>query len=440
MTVSNRVSQTKDNELPGIAAGPLSGLLRLDDGAFCAIVTLACMIIVIAAGVVAGSVPPAWQGNWIPHIVAAQPHLVDRFFAFDSRWYDNVATYGYNWDPAHPDISQNIAFFPLWPMLLRIIGALAPDRTAGSWAVVILAGSFAAASIFAFHQVARHLLESRPARIATLLYGFAPCASFLLLAYPTGLIGMLCSLALLALLQGRFLMAASLTGLATAVGPLALGTAIAVCLCAAAQNDWSGWPRLKTLLFLGLCGALSTCGLLLFIAWQAVALDDPFAFVHAQAAWGTPIGWPQRALNWFAHMLITTDVVAALSRLGRAIASHSLIDAQAELENAQNLVGESFMLVGVVGCMRANGHQGLRGSFAAIVLQGLLTIGLYEWFGGASRPGYATLRLIYPAIGGFIGIAWLLRRQPGLSLGLVALSGIMLFCNVLLIGTGYHII
>jgi len=276
--------------------------------------TAACLVIILCAGELAVLVPPAWQGSWHEHVARAQSHFVDRFFPFDAAWYQRIATSGYLWDPTHPELKQDVAFFPLWPLVLRFVSLCVASPVVARWVAVFLAAVFALASICAFHCLARQLLPVHAARTATLLFALYPGASFLLLSYPTGLMNLLCILALLALMDENLLAAAAYSGVVTASGPLGLGTALTVCTCAAvrtaatvreARGGVQGWRALAA--FFGLC-ALAVSGLAGFLLWQYVTLGDAFAFMKAQEAWAIPPSWLHRMPRAIAQLLILPDL------------------------------------------------------------------------------------------------------------------------------------
>jgi hypothetical protein len=95
----------------------------------------------------------AWQGSWPEHEARARSQFVDRFFPFDAAWYQRIATAGYLWDPAHPELKQDVAFCPLWPLALGLIGVLASSRLAAR--PVLLQGIFAMALFIWFHSSTR---------------------------------------------------------------------------------------------------------------------------------------------------------------------------------------------------------------------------------------------------------------------------------------------
>ncbi len=396
--------------------------------------TASCFAIILLAGQLAAYVPPSWQGSWTAHIVARQPHVIDRFFPFDAVWYQRIADSGYVWDPHQPSLKQDDAFFPLWPLLLRFIAACVPVA-AVRWIVVACAAGFALASVFAFAALARRTLPAPDARVATLLFALYPAASFLLLSYPTGLMNLLCILALLAMLDERFLMAAVFSGLLTAIGPLGLGTALTVCalallrtVLAQQRRESMLWPVLK---LLAVC-AVSVSGLVLFLFWQWFAVGDPLAFIKAQEAWAIPLPWPKRIPVAFVQLLILPDFIAAMWELRHAVRAATPMALQASLEKSLNLAAEGLGLVALIASMRLASRP--------VVLQGVFTMALFIWFHSVSRPGNSTLRLTYCIMALFLGAAWLLRGRPRIAAATIGVSACLLAGGAFLTAAGYHVV
>jgi hypothetical protein len=397
-----------------------------------------CCGIILLAGWLAEFVPPGWRGVWADHIVATQPHFVDRFFPFDAVWYQRIADFGYSWNPHQPTLKQDVAFFPLWPLLLRAITACAAPP-ASRWIAVCLAACFALASVWAFQRLALRVLPRATARTATWLFALYPGASFLLLSYPTGLMNLLCILALLAVMDEKFLTAAVASGLATASGPLGLGTALMVCTCAGLPvlQDMRHEGALtrpiaaKIVRTLGLC-AISLSGLASFVAWQYISLGDAVAFIEAQEAWQVSPPWPHRISRALEHLLILPDFLASLRAVGHAVRGSTLVAVQADVQKGLYFAAEGFDLIALLACIRLRSRP--------LLLQGIFTMAMFIWFHGTVRPGSATLRLTYCAIGVFCGAAWLLRGRPRLTMVLIGASAMLLFGGAFLVAIGYGVV
>lgn len=383
--------------------------------------TAVCFALILVAFWLAGFVPAGWDGNWTAHVVRLQPHVVDRFFPFDAAWYERIATDGYGWDPSQPSLKQDVAFFPLWPAVLRL--------AASRWGAVGMSAAFAFASVCAMHRLAREVLPSRAADAATWLYALYPAASFLLLSYPTGLMNLLCISAMLAVLRRRFWLAAFLAGLVTASGPLGPGTAMAVWVCAV-QDRLAGPRRIVgALAELVALGVLAVSGLAGFVVWQFVAFGDAFAFIKAQGAWAEQLPWLARVPRAIEQVLILPDFAVGFAYVVHALHARTLVAFQLGLEKGLQTAALGLVLLMCVLCWRRVPR--------VLIYQGLFTVALFIWFHSTSRPGNSTLRLTYCVLTNFLGLGLFLQGRSRLVL---CVFGFMLFSAAFLTACGYHVV
>ena len=116
-----------------------------------------------------------------PRFRVSKNELINLPARWDAGWYLTIAQVGYRW---HPDSrgQQNIAFFPAYPMLMRVGGRM----LGGSTTQVVLAGvlvwyaAFLGALIYLFKLARAHpaLGSSDRALAAVLLLGSYPFAVF----------------------------------------------------------------------------------------------------------------------------------------------------------------------------------------------------------------------------------------------------------------------
>lgn len=414
------------NRAPLGGAGPEQGWAG--DWALPLGLAAACFALVLGAGALAGALPARFLGNWAPHVVAHQAAFLDRFFPFDAQWYQRIADDGYQWDPRLAGVKQDVAFFPLWPLLLRAVAWVMPGRLGA----VVMAAGFGAASIGAFHHLARRVLRQADAGWATALFALYPGASFLLDSYPTGLMNLLVAGALLAVLDGRFWLAAVCAGLVTGIGPLGLGTALTVFLYAALAAWRAREPGVRALARLAALGAVSVAGLAGFLGWQMLAFGDALAFVKAQEAWAISRPWPQRIPRFAVQALVVPELVAALRALAQALRLRALVPVQEALNTGLNLAAQAVGLAGV--------YASLPGFGGPVAAQGVFTMALFIWFHSVSRPGNSTFRLTYCIVGMFMGVAWLIRGRRRVQMAAVAISAMMLAGASFLVNAGYHVV
>ncbi len=386
---------------------------------------LTSFLIVLIAGQLAMYLPDHLLGMRAADL---RTHFVDRFFPFDAAWYQRISVDWYQWDPANPMRKQDVAFFPLWAALLFAAAHLGLPTLAKRWLIVGIATAITIASVAAFERLAERLLPPQAARNAVWLFALYPAANFCFECYPTGLMNLLAVLAVLALMDKRFFLAALYSGLITGAGPLGLGTAMAVLACAAihAQPLRRHIPRLIPL------GLLSIAGLLLFVAVQKIKFDDPFAFMTAQIAWEPPRPLLPRIIAMTLQLLVIPDFVDAVRALKHLAHPDSVVWLQAAVQKSLYIAfqGVAVLSIAAAAPMRCR----------PLLLQSGFTMLLFIWFHSTLRPGHATFRLLYCAIAMFIGLAWLLRDRPLLSRAVIVVSAALLAGGAFLRVAGFFVV
>jgi mannosyltransferase PIG-V len=147
--------------------------------------------------------------------VFREPHMFwDTFARYDSGWYNGIARSGYRFAEGG---RSNLAFFPLYPMLMRAFGRPFGTRPhnfylAGiviSWAAFVIA-------MLVLYRLARLDVSKRAANRAVLLAAMFPFGFFYGMVYAESLFLMLLLIAVYALRTKRWLIAALGGALATA--------------------------------------------------------------------------------------------------------------------------------------------------------------------------------------------------------------------------------
>ncbi len=420
-----------------------------------------CLLIVLVGGQAGAFLPDRFLAGVAERTAALRADFLAHFFPSDALWYQRIARDWYVWDPSRPGVQQDVAFFPLWPAVLWVIGFVAPNPVVARWLAVLVAAGCALGSVFAFARLAWGLLPERGAKLAVWLFMLWPAANFLFESYPTGLMNWLAVLALLSAMERRFWRAAGWSGLLTAAGPLGLGTAMAVWVCAALRaRGWRDVGRLAAL------GVLSIAGLLGFMLLQLVKFHDPLAFVKAQEAWAPQLSWGARVPVAVLQVLVVPDFVAAVRGLKHVLHPPSLIWLQLAVQKSLYLVLEGVALLSVgsmfffekknqktfasaVADFSGEPPTGTKSFFASffskkeeslpVVLQGFFTLALFIWFHSTSRPGNAVPRLLYPDMAMFLGAAWMLQDRPRLAAVAIVVSGALLAGAEFLTVAGYGV-
>ncbi len=201
----------------------------------------------------------------------------ESFTNWDGQWYDSIASMGYRF---RPHTQSSVAFFPAYPALGFAVSRLFHIRIDLSLLIVsnvTLAASF----ILAAHYLALTRPDSDPrlSGYVLLSMGLFPPTFFFRMAYSEGLFLMILFAVLLLLHHGkRFILAATLIGLATATR--ALGVALIPALIVVAyKNRRTGLSYAR---FMAILLPLSCWGLFAYMTYLQIRFHNPLAFAAAQ--------------------------------------------------------------------------------------------------------------------------------------------------------------
>ncbi|MBP1636342.1 MAG: putative integral rane protein [Acidobacteria bacterium] len=254
-----------------------------------AAVLLVGLIAVYAIGIPESTSPLVVPGNEARDLLAR----------YDTGWYLHIVQYGYR-PSAAAFRQQNIAFFPLFPVLIRLVGELIGQR----W---LLAGFLVSMAAFAgalayLYRLGTHVCR-RPgaSALAVALLSAYPFAVFYSAVYTESLF-LLCSagafyhaLRRQPLAAAGWALAAGLTrpnGVLLAI-PLALAVAVRAWPAPFRRMPWlagpfgptpddGGRPRAADLLMV----AAPAIGLAVFSAYLWHLTGNPLAWMEAQSGWG----------------------------------------------------------------------------------------------------------------------------------------------------------
>jgi len=244
--------------------------------------TIAPQLIAILIALQGGAVA---LSRWLLPQPVPRLGVADQLIYWDGQIYAYIAAAGYSWNP--PVIlgrTETLAFFPGQPLIdnaiMRLTGAASP--------LCILLESLLTGllSIIAFERLAKRLLAPRPAALATIVFALWPASCFYDMGYPTGLISICIIAALSDHLAGRDWRAAAWLGLGSGIAPTVIFVGFAIGVVHLLRWEHGGAKRARLLPLLA-WGVLALWGPLGFMLYQAIRFHDAFAFISAQAAWGT---------------------------------------------------------------------------------------------------------------------------------------------------------
>ncbi|WP_375155326.1 glycosyltransferase family 39 protein [Streptomyces aureoverticillatus] len=226
--------------------------------------------------------------------------------SWDSRWYTGIAAHGYgrtlHFEPGV--VQSDLAFFPLYPGLIRAVTTLTPlSHGAAGLLVSWLAAGAAALGIYA---LAARLYDRRTATVLVLLWGLMPHSVILSMAYTEPVLTALAAWSLYALLTRRWLWAgalAALAGLARPNGFAVAAAVLAVAVYEIARRRGRGVPhRLWT-------GALlAPLGWAAYVLWVGVRRGDALGgYFAVQRGWGSRFDFGAGSFAFAEHLLLHGD-------------------------------------------------------------------------------------------------------------------------------------
>jgi hypothetical protein len=290
---------------------------------------------------VRAALEPYGQSRLLTLLVAAVAGLrvgvgpVRFLSTWDSGWFLTIAREGY---PHHIPtaaghvVESALAFFPLFPLLLKIVAVLTPLSDAAAGVAVSLAAG--AVAVVVMHRIALRLTgDPARARRAVVRFSFFPGTMVLSMPYSEAVMTALAAVCVLALLEERWWTAGVCAALATASRASALAL-VPACLWQAlvvvrrhrrpggTAVGGAGPRRLRPLV----APLLAPLGTAAYFAYLWARTGDPLAYVHAEAAWNSGLSFGRPALVMAGRVLRSPFTAApmpvtATLALGFAVAT-----------------------------------------------------------------------------------------------------------------------
>jgi hypothetical protein len=322
---------------------------------------------------------------------------------FDAGWYADIATQGYGYTPGQ---QSSVAFFPVYPLAIRGLGALGVDTFIAGVLLTVLCGL---ASVVLFTRWASHLRGEEAARDAGLLLVLYPFAFFLYGAmYSDALFLLLLVGAFYLLERGQLLPAVLLGAVATAARPVAPALVLGLL---ARRLEWKHQRGEKWTLWDAL-PVLAGLGLVLYVLYLWHAFGEPFAFAKVQSA----PGWDQRPgwrtwlkVRWFQGFSSSMTLADGLRLVGHAAFS---LGALALVWPTVKRLGWGY------------------GAYVAAMV-GMPTLSSKDFMGMG--------RYLLAAFPLFLTLALLLRERPRLRWGVLSASAVLLVALATAYGAGAYV-
>lgn len=245
--------------------------------------------------------PPSASSRWIIY----ENTFLDLPARWDAGWYMGIAVEGYQFNPAaRPELQQNIAFFPAYPMLMRFVSPLMGRQALWAGVMVSLVAFFMALGYLL--RLARLELRDEGAALAavTMLAAY-PFAVYFSAAYTEALFLLTTVAAVYHFRREQWWQAAAWGFAAGLTRPNGAFLSVPLGLMAI-QPLWAagGWGPLAVRLASASAPGL---GMLSFSAFIYSLTGDPFQWTAQNAAWGRAY----RGLE-----TIVTDRVAYVAEYG----------------------------------------------------------------------------------------------------------------------------
>ncbi|GAB7037065.1 MULTISPECIES: mannosyltransferase family protein [Catenuloplanes] len=193
---------------------------------------------------------------------------------WDAGHYVAIAQHGYHLGPGFP------AFFPLYPVLIRVFDPVLPGD--GVISALVVANAAAYGALVMLHRLADHEFGPRVAQRAAWYLAFFPMGFFLFLGYNESLFMLLAIGALYAGRRGHWWLAGTLGALSSATRLFGLLLILPLAVEYLRQIGWR--PRAIRLDVLSL--AMVPLGVAAYSVYCLIELGDPLQFSIAQDQWG----------------------------------------------------------------------------------------------------------------------------------------------------------
>jgi Dolichyl-phosphate-mannose-protein mannosyltransferase len=205
-----------------------------------------------------------------------------RLVRWDGQWYASIAAHGYGPDRLVPDgrTLSDLAFFPLFPFVERLVGSGTGLRYVDAGLLIAALASVVAAC--GIYVVAQRLYGVRAGAITVVVWAALPIGIVESMAYSEALFTAFAAWTVQALLDRRWLLAGLLATLAGLTRPVGVAVAAAVVVTAAVALARGERDRLRAVLG----AAAAPLGWLGYVAWVAVRTDDPLGYFAVGREWG----------------------------------------------------------------------------------------------------------------------------------------------------------
>jgi hypothetical protein len=195
---------------------------------------------------------------------------------YDARSYVRIAEGSYG---RVDDYNRTFAFFPGYPLVVRVWSTFTGMTTANSAVAVSNAALFFSSLMFYLYASCR--TQTAPSLRGIAAFLFFPTTFFFRMPFSESVFVSLCLLFMLGtVLRWHPMTVAVIAGLATLVRPVGVAMSLPLCLYVLDRTQQSRWRLAQVSIAL----LIANAGLLGFMCYQAVTLGNPLAFAESQSA------------------------------------------------------------------------------------------------------------------------------------------------------------
>ena len=301
--------------------------------------------------------------------------FAETFVAWDSGWYFDIATRGYYYSA---DGQSSIAFFPLYPLAMRLLAWPFGSSDTAVWAAgVIISCTAFLLGLVILHELTQRTFGDRDIARRTVLYASVfPFSFFLSRVYPSGLFFLLTVAAVSSATRSRWALAGVLGGLASLTRAQGILIAIPLLLMALKGATWrEALTRVVALAPI----PLAFMGYNVYIG---ILAGDPLAWLASESQWGFSLGHPpwEQLLALIAKIerygpydyFLTSDLAAY--RLFHGAAALFLVGAIPAVCSRLGAPLGAYVLVSLLVPLSGNALEGI-GRYGAVLFPVFMLLG-----------------------------------------------------------------
>lgn len=302
--------------------------------------------------------------------------FAETFAAWDSGWYWEIARRGYFFNP---DGQSSIAFFPLYPLLVRAVAAPFGGGDQATWIAGILVSFTAfALALVALHRFTERLFGSRDvARRTVLLVAVFPWSLFFTRVYAESLFLLTSVLAVSCAYDRQWWRAGVWGALATLARPNGILIGLPLLLLALrgkpGVRELAGrWTQLTPV----------PAALMAYCVYVYTLSGDPLGWMSAQVHWGYSLGHPpwQQLLRMVSELLaygpydyFFTSPIAPFELL-HGIPALIFLALTPVIFKRLGVAMGSYVLVSLLVPLSSNTLEGL-GRYASVLFPAFMLVG-----------------------------------------------------------------